>query len=124
MNKCHSKAIWIIIFSLILTTLSTAAPLPSSTREIYADGRRYLREGKWQKALEIIKPLENDYQLLADYVLWDLATCYEKSGDSQGAMNTLRKIVKNYKDSPLYRKAYQKILDLGKSGDIAALLND
>ena len=114
----------VIALALLLTTVSAAEPFPASTHEIYAEGRRYMREGKWQKARDIIKPLENDYPLLADYVLFDLATCYEKSGDSEGAMNTLRKIVKNYKTSPLYRKAYQKVLDLGKSGDIIALLTD
>lgn len=114
----------VIVFTLILTTFFTAPAFPASNREIYADGRRYMREGKWQRAMEFIKPLENDYPLLADYVLFDLATCYEKSGDSEGAMNTLRKIVKNYKKSPLYRKAYQKILELGKGGNITALLAD
>lgn len=114
----------VIVFATLLPIVSTAAPLPTSNREIYADGRRYMREGKWPKALENIKPLENDYPLLADYVLLDLATCYEKSGDMEKAMNSLRKIIKQYKSSPLYRKAYQKILDLGKSGDIAILLID
>jgi soluble lytic murein transglycosylase len=118
------KTLLVIISSLILTTFFTAPAFPASNREIYADGRKYMREGKWQKAMEVIKPLENDYPLLADYVLLDLATCYEKSGDGEGAMQSLRKILKNFKSSPLYRKAYQKILDLGKSGDIAALLTD
>ncbi|MFH1857425.1 MAG: tetratricopeptide repeat protein [Candidatus Omnitrophota bacterium] len=83
-----------------------------------------MREGKWQNAIEIIKPLENDYPLLADYVLLDLATCYEKSGDSEEAMNILRKIVKKYKSFPLYRKTYQRILELGKSGDSTVLVTD
>jgi soluble lytic murein transglycosylase len=114
----------VLILSLILTIFFTASAFAASPRDIFADGRKCMREGKWQKAIEIIQPLENDYQLLADYVLLDLATCYEKSGDSEGALNALRKIVKNYKSSPLYRKSYQKILELGKSGDITALLAD
>lgn len=113
-----------IFSSLVLTALFTTAAFPATTRDIYAEGRGYMREGKWQKARDVIKPLENDYPLLADYVLFDLATCYEKAGDSEGAMHTLRKMVKYYKSSPLYRKAYQKILELGKTGSTTALLTD
>ena len=122
--KIRLLALTVIILSLILASLAAATPLPASSREIYADGRKSMSEGKWQKALEIIKPLENNYQLLADYVLFDLATCYEKSGDTEKTLNTLRKIVKDYKSSPLYRKAYQKILDLGRGSDITTLLAD
>jgi soluble lytic murein transglycosylase len=124
MKKIYMKIASVIVLFLLLTTNTTTSAFAASTREIYADGRKFMREGKWQKAIEIVKPLENDYQLLADYVLLDLATCYEKSGDSERALNALRKIVKIYKTSPLYRKSYQKILDLGKSGDITALLAD
>ncbi|MCX5832313.1 MAG: transglycosylase SLT domain-containing protein [Deltaproteobacteria bacterium] len=124
MKKIYMKIASVIILFLLLTTNTTTSAFAASTREIYADGRKFMREGKWQKAIEIVKPLENDYQLLADYVLLDLATCYEKSGDSERALNALRKIVKIYKTSPLYRKSYQKILDLGKSGDITALFAD
>jgi len=124
MTKHLLKITPIFLVSLALAAFFTVTALAASTRETYADGRRYLREGKWQKALEIMKPLEHDYLLLADYVLWDLAACYEKSGDIDKALSTLRKIVKNHKNSSLYRKAYEKILDLGKDGDVSALLTD
>ena len=124
MKKARLITLWVIVFPLILTAFLTTPAFPASTREIYADGRKFMGEGKWQKAMEILKPLENDYPLLADYVLLDLATCYEKSGNFEEALNTLRKVLKNFKSSILYRKAYQKILELGKNGDINVLLTD
>ncbi|HLA05762.1 MAG TPA: transglycosylase SLT domain-containing protein [Syntrophales bacterium] len=115
-------------FALCAIAFISAAPAASASettpRETYAEGRQYMREGKWKEALEIFKPLEDNYTLLGDYVLFDIAACYEKSGAADEALTFLRKIASNYKKSPLYRKAYNRILEIGKDIDITAALTD
>ncbi|HLE19327.1 MAG TPA: tetratricopeptide repeat protein, partial [Syntrophales bacterium] len=115
-------------FALCAIAFISAAPAASASettpRETYAEGRQYMREGKWKEALEIFKPLEDNYTLLGDYVLFDIAACYEKSGAADEALTFLRKIASNYKKSPLYRKAYNRILEIGKDVDITAALTD
>ncbi|MDP2725038.1 MAG: tetratricopeptide repeat protein, partial [Syntrophales bacterium] len=105
-----------------------AAPAASASettpRETYAEGRQYMREGKWKGALEILKPLEDNYTLLGDYVTFDIAACYEQSGATDEALTFLRKITSNYKKSPLYRKAYNRILKIGKDFNITDALKD
>lgn len=123
------KARKLLAFSLTVLCCFLAAFQPVSafsatSREKYAVGRKYMQEGKWQNALEIIKPLVNDYPLLTDYVLRDMAVCYEKSGDEKEAVNTLRKLISGYQGSPLYLKAYDKLLEIGNNGDIASNLVD
>ncbi len=113
-----------IAFLLILSALTPAPALPAASREIYAAGRKCLQEEKWQQGLEILKPLASNYELLADYVLWDIATCYEKTGNPEEALNSLRKIVGQHKKSPLYRRAFLKILEIGKKGDAPDVLAD
>lgn len=104
--------------------LQPVSALSATSREKYAAGRKYMQEGEWQKALEIIKPLVNDYPLLTDYLLRDIAICYEKSGDSKEAAGTLREIISGYKGSPLYLKAYDKLLEIGSNGDILSAMAD
>lgn len=114
----------IMILCLFLAAFSPTPALSAASREKYAAGRKYMQGAEWQKALEILKPLINDYPLLTDYLLRDIAICYEKSGDLQEAAVTLRKIISDYKGSPLYMKAYEKILEIGNTDDIASNLAD
>ena len=113
-----------IAFLLVLSAITPLPALPAASREMYAAGRKCLQEEKWQQGLEILKPLEKDYELLADYVLWDMAACYEKTGNPEEALNSLRKIVGKHKKSPLYRRAFLKILEIGKSRDPLDVLAD
>jgi len=109
---------------LLLAAFSPTPALSATSREKYAAGRKYMQEAEWQKALEIFKPLMNDYPLLTDYLLRDIAICYEKSGDLQEASATLRKIISDHRQSPLYLKAYKKILEIGNADDVASNLAD
>jgi len=120
-NMAKVVTIWSVILLMFAASASAFASDPAF-REIYAEGRKYMQEEKWAKALDIFKSLEKDYILLGDYVLLDMAACYEKSGDADRAAATLRKLLDSYKKSPLYRKAYRKILAIGKSRDMEAAL--
>ena len=81
-----------------------------------------MQESQWTKALEKFQSLEKDYVLLSDYVLYDMAVCYEKSGEKDKAIAALKRIISDRKNSPLYRKAFRKILEITKDDDINAAL--
>jgi soluble lytic murein transglycosylase len=81
-----------------------------------------MQEGQWTKALENFKPLEKDYVLLIDYVLYDMAACYEKVGEKDKAIATLKRIVSDYKGSPIYRKAFHRIIEITKNDNIKTVL--
>jgi soluble lytic murein transglycosylase len=115
-------AIFSVSLFISIVTLASASTADPAFREIYAEGRKYMQEEKWAKALDIFKSLEKDYLLLGDYVLLDMAACYEKSGDMGSAEASLRKLLISYKKSTLYRKAYRKILAIAKNRDIEAAL--
>ena len=121
--KKMAKFITLCSIAFIIA-VSAASASETTPRETYAEGRQYMRERKWKEALEILKPLEDNYTLLGDYVLFDIAACYEKSGAADKALTFLRKITSNYKKSPLYRKAYNRILEIGKDIGITAALTD
>ncbi|MDO9585800.1 MAG: transglycosylase SLT domain-containing protein, partial [Syntrophales bacterium] len=81
-----------------------------------------MQESQWTKALENFQALEKDYVLLIDYVLYDMAACYEKSGEKDKAIATLKRIISDRKNSPLYRKAFRRIIEITKDDDINAAL--
>ncbi len=118
------SALSLASFSMILAFFQPVSAFAVASRETYASGRKYMQEEKWQKALEALESLENAYPLLSDYVLWDLATCYEKSGAWEKRGGVLRKIISGHKDSPLYRKAFEKLMEIDKNGDTAIALAD
>lgn len=81
-----------------------------------------MQEGQWQKALENFRVLEKQYTLLTDYMLYDMAACYEKSGEKDKALAVLIKIISDYKDSPVYRKAFRRVIEITKENDLKSAL--
>lgn len=121
-NMARVVTIWSVILFISAVASASAFASDPTFREIYAEGRKYMQEEKWANALDIFKSLEKGYILLGDYLLLDMASCYEKSGDAERAAASLRKLLGNYKKSSLYRKAYRKILAIEKSRDMEAAL--
>lgn len=114
---------YFILYSVILTISFTAFSASHATfRESYAEGRKFMQENQWTKALENFKALEKDYLLLVDYVLYDMAACYEKTGEKDKAIATLKRIISDHKSSPLYRKAFCRIIEIIKNDDIKSAL--
>ena len=93
-------------------------------RSTYQEAREYLKANKWQEAIPLLESLEKDYPLLADYILFDRASCYERLGDLAGAVDCFKKIVVTYKNSPLYRKSFLKLLELKTRLEGEAALQD
>ncbi len=110
---------------VIFLLSATAHPASNANfGETYAEGRKFMQQSQWEKALKNFQTLEKDYTLLSDYVLFDMAACYEKSGEKDKAVASLKKIVSDYKNAFLYRKAFRRILEIEKGGDIKVVLKD
>ncbi|PIP08172.1 MAG: hypothetical protein COX51_04990, partial [Syntrophobacteraceae bacterium CG23_combo_of_CG06-09_8_20_14_all_50_8] len=75
---------------ILIISISSAFASNSAIREAYLEGRRFMQESQWTKALEKFQSLEKDYVLLSDYVLYDMAVCYEKSGEKDKAIAALK----------------------------------
>ncbi len=121
--QAHPLARYLVFGALFLLVASTAEAA-SSPRETYAEGRRLMKEEKWTKALEYFSSLEKNYPLLEDYLLFDMGGSYLKSGAVEEALAAFRSILGTHRNSPLYRKAYRKILEIEKIIDTAAALDD
>jgi len=107
------KSFAIYLLVLIISASSVFAS-DCTVRETYLGGRRYMQEGHWTIALKKFHAVEKDYVILNDYVLFDMAACYEKSGEKDKAVEALKRIINGRKDSPLYRKAFRGIIEITK----------
>jgi soluble lytic murein transglycosylase len=116
---------FLTLCSVIFLLSATAYPASNANfRETYAEGRKFMQQSQWEKALKNFQALEKDYTLLNDYILFDMSACYEKSGEKDKAVACLRKIASNFKNSSLYRKAFRRILEIEKGGDLKVVLTD
>ncbi|MDI6725787.1 MAG: transglycosylase SLT domain-containing protein [Smithellaceae bacterium] len=80
----------------------------------YAEGRRLMQAGQFHKALESLKAARGPLTSLPDYLLFDEASCLEKTGDVEGALGKYREIIRSHKSSLLYRPAFRRVLELGR----------
>jgi soluble lytic murein transglycosylase len=105
-----------LIFFLAIVVFSgiNAGNATEELRAKYRQGREHMKEGQWEKSLEILIPIQKDYGLIRDYLLLDIAKCYEKLNDKEKALGIYEKVINDYKISPVYKKTFAKAVELKK----------
>ncbi|GAB4437420.1 MAG: transglycosylase SLT domain-containing protein [bacterium] len=74
--------------------------------------------GNLVDAVGILEELAATDYILKDYVLFDLAECYQKLGERKAAFEKFIEVVEKYKSSPLFKKAYLSAIKLKSSEDL------
>ena len=76
------------------------------------DGNEYLRKGKselaekqYDRAIADLAKAEQEFPLLGDYALFWLSEAYRESGDHEGSLNAVRRVLKKYPASGESRRS-------------------
>lgn len=106
-----ATAILLFLFTLMWVPVIQA----DNGLDAYAEGRRLMQRGQHLQALEHLQSAQQHLDHLQDYLLFDEAACLEKTGDIEGAMGRYREILLSHKSSLLYRPAFRRLVELGRT---------
>ncbi len=129
-NIKHLIKILVLIFLLNLPTVSdlhsseNKTSIPAEAYHLY-EGKKSLNNGDFDKAISLFTISYEKLPLLADYALLWRAEAYEKKSDFESAIDDLRQLRENYKDSPFIRNVRKKEVQLSlniNTPDASALL--
>ncbi|MEB3829172.1 lytic transglycosylase domain-containing protein [Phormidium sp. CCY1219] len=95
-----------------LKRLAKGDKKPDRVQARYLLAQDLLEAGKADEALQWLENLENDYSILAPYVLKTTARAYEVKGNPEKARDTWQALLDEYPDSPV---AAEALYALGKS---------
>ncbi len=102
-----------LLFLLLMVSVQAAEG--NAALDSYAEGRRLMQGGQYRKALDSLRVAGGSLNSIKDYLTFDEALCLEKTGDIEGAVGKLREILRSHKSSLLYRPAFRRLIELGRT---------
>lgn len=95
-----------------LEAIAQQQPSLPRSRARYLLASDFLEQGQATKAIELLQGLDQDYPVLAPYVLSKRAQAYELAGDAERAKSVWEELLQRYPNDPA---AAEALLTLGKS---------
>jgi peptidoglycan lytic transglycosylase len=74
-------------------------------KELFRAGKQAFEEGRYDDAVKSFSGALTEFPLLADYALSYLAEAYYQLGDHGKSLDAARRLLKEYPNSPLFKKA-------------------
>lgn len=94
--------------------------------EEFLKGHRLQEKGKWAASIEHFRKAAGIYSLVADYALYQMAASAQKLDNTELAISSLEKLLKDYPQTPIKRTAQLELANLyceaGKSSRAAPLI--
>ncbi len=102
-----------VIVTVLMFFLDTAVQA-SEPLHSYREARRLIQAGQFDQALGLLQEIKLSHFTLQDYLLFDEALCLEKTGRTAEAAQNHRFIINTHKKSPVRRRSFLKLLELGR----------
>ncbi|MCX8028149.1 MAG: transglycosylase SLT domain-containing protein [Thermodesulfovibrionales bacterium] len=111
------------IFLLIIFFCSSPVFASESDYQYLSKGKIYLDNKQYEEAIEHLTQSIEKLPILSDYALYWRSIAYQNLKDYDKAIKDLKVIIEKFKDSPLYKPARERMLDILKTTDINAYKN-
>ena len=92
-----------------LTAIAKGANSADRDRARYLLALNAIEAGQSQAAIDHLDALEQDYPLLADWVLWQRARAQRALGDTKAQQATLKQLLETYGDRPIAAEALYEL---------------
>ena len=96
------------LFLCFLFFILFAVPVYSvetDSKVLLKKGKEALKKGKYEEAIASLSGAEKEIPLLGDYALLWLSDAYQKIGNHEESVRTMRTLMKKYPRSPLIKEA-------------------
>lgn len=96
------RKIIFIIFSLVITNSILHA---QDLTKYYDNAKQRMSAKNFEDAVSVLELLADSDYILKDYVIFDLAYCYQQLGENDLALENYMKIIEKYRSSPMFKKS-------------------
>jgi len=95
----------LICFLFFILSAVPVYGVETDSKVLLKKGKESLKKGKYEEAITSLSGAEKEIPLLGDYALLWLSDAYQKIGNHEESVRTIRTLMKKYPRSPLIKEA-------------------